>query len=74
MIGIAFQSILKDPLDQRRLTILGVTLLFGVGLMFQPSTVFQGLPTSFQYVSSNGLLIGTIIAIVLEQIWRKQSA
>ncbi len=74
MIGIAFQSILKDPLDQRLLTILGVTLLFGVGLMFQPSTVFQGLPTSFQYVSSNGLLIGTIIAIVLEQIWRKPSA
>lgn len=74
MVGISLQSILRDPLDQRRLTILGITLVFGAGLMFQPSTAFQGLSPSVQYICGNGLLIGTMLAIALEQLWKKRPA
>ncbi|WP_066399556.1 purine/pyrimidine permease [Neobacillus mesonae] len=70
MIGISFQSLLKDELDQRRLTILGITLLIGMGLMFLPKGIFQGLPTILQYILSNGLIVGTIIVIVMEQLWK----
>lgn len=70
MIGIAFQSIQRVELNQRRLTILGITLLIGIGIMFLPADVFQGLPSIFQYVFSNGLLIGTFIVILLEQLWK----
>lgn len=70
MIGIAFQSILKEELDQRRLTILGITLLIGIGVMFLPSSVFQGLPSILQYVLSNGLIVGVIIVILMEQLWK----
>ncbi|WHY90953.1 purine/pyrimidine permease [Neobacillus cucumis] len=72
MIGIAFQSILREELDQRRLTILGITLLISTGLMFLPSSIFQGLPSILQYIFSNSLLVGTIIVILLEQLWKKQ--
>lgn len=74
MVGISLQSILRDPLDQRRLTILGITLVFGAGLMFQPSTAFQALPASVQYICGNGLLIGTMLSIALEQLWKKRPA
>ena len=70
MIGIAFQSILKEELDQRRLTILGITLLISVGLMFIPADLFQDLPSVLQYVFSNGLLVGTMLVILLEQLWK----
>lgn len=70
MIGISFQSILGEELDQRRLTIVGITLLIGIGTMFLPIVAFQGLPSILQYVFSNGLLIGTVIVILLEQLWR----
>lgn len=73
MIGIAFQSILREQLDQRRLTILGITLLISIGLMFLPSTIFQGLPSIAQYVCSNGLLVGTMIVILLEQLWKPEA-
>ncbi|MFJ8247176.1 purine/pyrimidine permease [Peribacillus asahii] len=70
MIGIAFQSILKEELDQRRLTILGITLIISIGLMFLPTGIFQDLPSILQYICSNGLLVGTIIVILLEQLWK----
>ncbi|MFE4708012.1 purine/pyrimidine permease [Peribacillus simplex] len=70
MVGISMQNIVKDTLDQRRLTILGVTLLIGIGLMSLPDGSFSGLPVLLQYILGNGLLVGTIIAIILEQVWK----
>jgi len=71
MIGISFQSILREELNQRRLTILGISLLIGLGIMFLPEIAFSAIPSSFQYVLSNGLLVGTLIVIVLEQFWKE---
>ncbi|UHA72021.1 purine/pyrimidine permease [Paenibacillus sp. 481] len=72
IIGIALQSMLREQLDHRRLTILGITLLVSIGLMFLPATVFQNLPSTLQYICSNGLLVGTLIAILLEQMWKHE--
>ncbi|HDR4908625.1 TPA: purine/pyrimidine permease [Bacillus cereus] len=74
MIGISFQSLLKDELDQRRLNILGITLLIGMGVMFLPKEIFSSLPTILQYILSNGLIVGTIIVIMLEQLWKTKKA
>jgi len=74
MVGIGFTSILRDPLDQRRLTILGVALLFGNGVMFLPSEIFQVMPSVVQYVCGNGLLVGTMLALLLEQVWAAPKA
>lgn len=71
MIGISFQSILREELNQRRLTILGITLLISLGIMFLPESAFSGIPSSLQYVLSNGLLVGTMIVILLEQFWKE---
>ncbi|GAB6991454.1 purine/pyrimidine permease [Paenibacillus pini] len=70
IIGISFQTMLREELDQRRLTILGIGLLFGMGIMFLPESAFSGIPASLQYVVSNGLLVGTMIVILLEQLWK----
>ncbi|WP_226607114.1 purine/pyrimidine permease [Bacillus cereus] len=71
MIGISFQSILREELNQRRLTILGIALLISLGIMFLPESAFSGIPPSLQYVLSNGLLVGTMIVILLEQFWKE---
>ncbi len=69
LIGIGLQTILRDKLDERRLTILGVTLMVGVGTMFLPVELFSTLPSVVQSIASNGLLLGTLVAVTLEQIW-----
>lgn len=72
LVGVGLQSIARHPLDQRRTSILGITLLFGSGSMILPSAVFEAMPSVFRYVFGNGLILGTIIAVVLEQLWREK--
>jgi len=72
MVGIGMQAIVRSTLDQRRMTILGIGLMLGVGSMFLPASVFQTLPSFMRYVFGNGLLFGTLIVIVLEQVWRPE--
>lgn len=70
MIAIALTSLTKEKLDQRRLSILGITLLMSMGIMFLPAGIFSTLPSVLQDVLSNGLLVGTILVILLEQLWK----
>ncbi|OXM88272.1 purine/pyrimidine permease [Paenibacillus rigui] len=70
MMGIAMRSLVKEPLDERRLTILGITLIYGVGSMFLPAAALNNIPVFVQYVINNGLLVGTLLVIILERIWK----
>jgi xanthine/uracil permease len=70
MIGIGMVSILKVPLTERRLTIVGLSLTVGTGVMFLPQSLFSTMPTVFQYLFSNGVLVGMLGALLLEQAWR----
>jgi len=72
MLGIALRSLTKQTLNERNLTIMGVAFLFGIGLMFLPSGTFSGLPSIFQHIFTNGLLVGTFVAMVLDQLWRNK--
>ncbi|GLI09719.1 xanthine permease [Paenibacillus tyrfis] len=74
MIVIAMQSISKESLDLRRLTIFGITLVCSVGLMFLPAEAFQGLPPMLAYVFGNALLFGTMLVTLLEQLWKPSKA
>ena len=70
LIGIGFNNIKQVELNERNVTILGVAVLFGAGVMFLPSGALQSLPSVMQYIFGNGLFVGTVVSILLEQIWR----
>ncbi|MBE7120818.1 purine/pyrimidine permease [Bacillus cereus] len=70
LIGIGFNNIKQVELSERNVTILGVAVLFGCGVMFLPSVALQSLPSVMQYIFGNGLFVGTVVSILLEQIWR----
>lgn len=70
IIGIGLRTIFKEDLGQKHFTILGISLMVGVGIMFIPTSVFNKLPVILQYVSSNGLITGTILCIVLQQLMK----
>ncbi|WP_174498000.1 purine/pyrimidine permease [Salirhabdus euzebyi] len=71
LLGIGLNNIASQKLDQRRLTILGITFLIGIGIMFMPPETFEGFPSLIQNLVSNGLLMGTILVILLENLWRE---
>ncbi|MBZ4225084.1 purine/pyrimidine permease [Bacillus wiedmannii] len=72
LIGIGFHNIKQVPMSERNVTVLGVSVLFGSGVMFLPSGELQSLPSVMQYIFGNGLFVGTVVSILLEQIWRNE--
>ncbi|PGV64625.1 xanthine permease [Bacillus cereus] len=70
LIGIGLNNIKQVELRERNVTILGVAILFGSGVMFLPSGALRSLPSVMQYIFGNGLFVGTVVSILLEQIWR----
>ncbi|MGP4073078.1 purine/pyrimidine permease [Piscibacillus sp. B03] len=72
LMGLGLRNLFADGLDQRRLTIITISLLLGSGLMFIPSEAFGQLPGTVRQVISNGMLVGTVLAVFLEQLWKTE--
>ncbi|SOC06035.1 xanthine/uracil permease [Ureibacillus xyleni] len=70
MAGIGISTVLKEPLDQRRITILSISLSLGISVMFLPEVVISAFPPLLQYVISNGVMVGLITALILEHVWK----
>ncbi|MEI5909241.1 purine/pyrimidine permease [Bacillus spongiae] len=69
MLAMAFSEWKKESDLDKAYTIAGPALLAGIGVMFVPSTAFTQLPTVVVSVLNNGLILGTLIAIVVEQLY-----
>lgn len=72
LVGLGLKNVTKEPLDQRKMLIVGIAYLIGMGTLFLPAEVFSGLPSVVQNVLGNGLLVGTGLVILLEQLWKEK--
>jgi xanthine/uracil permease len=72
LVGLAINNITLLPLDSRKVTIIGVAYLIGMGTMFLPTEAFANLPSVIQNLMSNGLLVGTGLVILIEQLWKRK--
>lgn len=72
LVSLGIHNVTLKPLDNRKMTILGIAYLIGMGTMFLPAEVFAELPSIIQNVMSNGLLVGTGLVIIIEQLWREK--
>ncbi|HVI39379.1 MAG TPA: hypothetical protein VM577_01865 [Anaerovoracaceae bacterium] len=53
-------------------TLIGISLLIGIGAMFSPATTFQKLPSAVAYILPNGLVVGIFIARILDNMLPKK--
>ncbi|MCD7034739.1 purine/pyrimidine permease [Metabacillus sp. GX 13764] len=68
MAGMALSQFDQEK-DQKRLRfIAGIALLAGIGAMYVPAQAFKGFPPVLISVLNNGLILGTLIAIAVEQL------
>lgn len=68
MAVMAIREIKKVTKQEEKLyTVMAVSLMTGVGIMFLPATAMQDFPPICITVLSNGLIVGSVLAIVLEQ-------
>lgn len=74
MVEMAFKELEEEADRQQAYKVSAFGLMIGVGIMFVPQESMAELPGVLASTLSNGLITGTIIAIILEQalIWRKK--
>jgi len=62
----------KAELTERKGFAFGLAMLVGTGLMMQPFELFNSLPSIIEPFVTNGLLVGVILSIVLEQALKEK--
>ncbi|MDO6658442.1 purine/pyrimidine permease [Anaerobacillus sp. 1_MG-2023] len=71
MVGIAFNEFKKDQSEGKPF-IIGISFMVGIGTMFIPPEAFQQAPPIAASILNNGLILGSITAILTEQILYKR--
>ena len=71
MIGIAFADFEREEHQERIRPVIGASLMSGIGIMFVPAEAFDGLPAVLVSLLNNGLIFGSLIAILADQWTRK---
>ncbi len=66
-LGIALTQLDRAEDKVIRNKAVGVSLFIGIAIMFFPSTAFVGLNPIVRTIFSNGLIIGAILAVAVEQ-------
>ena len=67
MVSMAFNELDADPEKERARQAVAFGLMVGVGTMFVPAESLSQLPAIVASTLSNGLITGTILAIIIEQ-------
>ncbi len=74
VIVMGIRNIARTGLDSRSSLIVGVSLMLGVGIMSVPLSYLEVLPVWTRYLVSNGVIVATALALVLENLLRPPSA
>lgn len=67
MIAIAFSEFDRENDKSRIRVVIGTALMAGVGAMFLPGEAFRNVPPVLVSILNNGLILGTVIAVVGDQ-------
>ncbi|NGQ95071.1 permease [Brevibacillus sp. SYP-B805] len=68
LLGFGLKDLARLPLDERTITVVGSSLLAGIGVMFIPASAWHHLHPLVSYLFGNGLLLGVLLALFMEHV------
>ncbi|MDZ5472732.1 purine/pyrimidine permease [Bacillus sp. 31A1R] len=71
MISVSFAQIDREKEVERVRLVIGISLLAGVGAMFVPGSAFQEAPPIVTSILNNGLILGSVVAILTDQLTKR---
>ncbi|MCX7786605.1 MAG: purine/pyrimidine permease [Spirochaetes bacterium] len=66
LIAFGVRGMTAEPLGKRESLIVGMGLLIGIGILYLPAEIWKGVPFWARGITSNGVIMGTILTILLE--------
>jgi xanthine/uracil permease len=68
LLGFGLKDLASARLDERAITIVGSSLLLGIGVMFVPAAAWKQLHPLLSFLFGNGLLLGVLVCLLLEHV------
>ncbi|WP_139491755.1 purine/pyrimidine permease [Brevibacillus dissolubilis] len=68
LLGFGLKDFARIQLDERAITVIGSSLLVGIGIMFVPPGAWQSLHPLLSFLLGNGLLLGVLVALFMEHV------
>ncbi|ASK61186.1 xanthine permease [Virgibacillus phasianinus] len=73
LIGLGFSNYQQELGNEKSVFIISVSLMAGFGAMFVPQEAWSGFPSTLTSILDNGLVVGVLLCIILEQIMNRKS-
>lgn len=73
LIGLGLSNYRQELGNERSLFIISVSLMVGFGAMFVPQEAWTGFPSAVTSIFNNGLVVGVLLCIILEQVMKGKS-
>lgn len=73
MISLAFSQFDQEKDTKRIRFVIGTSLLCGIGAMFVSGSAFKDVPPVAASLLNNGLILGSVVAIIVDQLTKKKS-
>ncbi|MFC7391812.1 purine/pyrimidine permease [Scopulibacillus cellulosilyticus] len=70
--GLGFKTFKASVNNESKVTVMSIAFMAGAGMMLIPSGALNMLPSTVSSLLTNGLVIGVIIAIILEQLFKEK--
>jgi xanthine/uracil permease len=68
LLGFGLKDLASARLDERAITIVGSSLLLGIGVMFVPAAAWKQLHPLLSFLFGNGLLLGVLVCLLMEHV------
>jgi xanthine/uracil permease len=72
MIGLAFKEYKTEIKSDNKLFIISISLMVGIGCLYIPATALKEWPSFLITLFSNGLIMGMLTCIALEQFYKRK--
>ncbi|MCM3719259.1 purine/pyrimidine permease [Fictibacillus phosphorivorans] len=73
MIGLAFREYKSELKSETNLFIISTSLMVGIGSLFIPAAALKEWPSIVVTLLSNGLIMGMLTCMALEQFYKRKS-
>jgi xanthine/uracil permease len=68
IMGLGMNTVKQDLTNEKKVLVISVSIMVGCGVLLLPGKTLTALPSVVQSLLHNGLVVGVLVAMVLDQI------
>lgn len=73
ILGLGMNTVKQDLQNVQKVQVISLSIMIGAGVLFIPETVLSSLPNVLRSLLHNGLVIGVLAAILLDQMMARKT-